>query len=70
MTEPITPDERKRRSKAVASANANIALEGLTVSPEVETVNARFLRGEITSHEQIEIVRGMYGLTDQPKSKK
>ena len=62
----IDTQERERRQKAIDSARASVQLEGVTISPEVEAINRRFIDGELTGDEHIAAIRtiamGEYGL--------
>ncbi len=43
----ITPEEMERRRKAVEQARAANIRQGYVHDPELEEINARFIRGEI-----------------------
>lgn len=53
---PITDDERKRRQQSIDFARTNIELSGFKLSPKIEALNARYIAGEITSHEHTEAI--------------
>lgn len=45
------------RQKAIDFARASVALEGFTLSTEVEATNRRFIDGELTGEEHIAAIR-------------
>lgn len=55
---PTTDDQaRAARQKAIDFARASVALEGFTLSPEVEAINRRFIDGELTGDEHVSAIR-------------
>ena len=56
MSNPISPIEKAKRSKAVANAAASMRLEGFTAFPEAKTINDRYINGEITGEEQERLI--------------
>lgn len=51
---PTTDDQaRAARQKVIDFARASVGLEGFTLSPEVETINRRFIDGELTGGEHV-----------------
>ncbi|WP_171006449.1 antitoxin VbhA family protein [Pseudomonas sp. 2FG] len=61
----ISSAEQKRREAAVRYARATVALEGGQQTPIAAEQLARFVAGDISIEQAIELVRQSYGL---PKS--
>ena len=68
---PLRPDqpaagideaERARRVAAVEYARSSLRLEGFTLDAATETLNQRYIDGEITSAEHTAMVRDTSGL--------
>jgi hypothetical protein len=53
---------RVRRQEAVDFARGNVRLEGFVLSPEVEAIFARYIRGEITHEETTRLVKEAAGV--------
>ncbi len=47
----LSGEERARRQKAVDFARTNIELSGFGLTPEMETLNARFVSGDLSIDE-------------------
>ncbi len=47
----LTDEQRQRRQKEVNTARASVRLEGFILDDETETLNARYVAGELTSAE-------------------
>jgi hypothetical protein len=62
----ITPEERTRRQGNVNGARANVGLEGFTPSAVTEDRCCRYINGEITLEELVD-VRHERGCDDQSK---
>lgn len=56
MNNPITPEEKAKRARAVAFGTANVRLEGFAIGPEAQAINDRYINGEISSAEQMELI--------------
>lgn len=64
MTSPApkhTPEELALRAEAVRQATASLALEGLFVSAEVAELDRRYVLGEISLDEKLELLKEIYG---------
>lgn len=48
---------RAKRRQAIDFARASVELEGLTLSPEVEAINRRYIDGELTGDEHVAAIR-------------
>lgn len=53
----ISDEERARRQAAVDFARGSMRLEGFALSAEVEEINRRFIRGEISDDEHLEAIK-------------
>lgn len=53
----ISEEERQRRIEAAAMGRASVALEGLIVSPEAEALFQKYIDGELTIEECIELLK-------------
>ena len=65
LTKPtgrISPEERARRKAAIDYARASTRLEGFALSEFAETLNRRYIDGEITSDEHSAAIRAHHGL--------
>ena len=62
---PITPEERARRQKYIDGARANVGLEGFKPDAATEERCCRYVKGEITLAELVD-VRHEKGGEDQP----
>jgi hypothetical protein len=63
MTSPAikhTPEELALRAEAVRQATGSLALEGLVVSPEVAELDRRYILGEISLDEKLELIKKLY----------
>jgi len=58
----IDEAERARRVAAVEYARSSLRLEGFTLDAATETLNQRYIDGEITSAEHTAMVRDTAGL--------
>jgi hypothetical protein len=55
-------EEQARRQEAVDFARGSVRLSGFPLSPAVEAISGRFIRGEIDSDEHIAGIRALSGL--------
>ena len=60
-TSTITPEERALRQEAVDYGRDSVGLEGFTLSPAVEALNARYVAGELTSDELTAAIKEAVG---------
>lgn len=49
----ISEEERARRRAAVDFARGSVRLEGITLSPDIEAINERYINGEISTDEHV-----------------
>lgn len=49
--QPISDAERARRKKAVDYGRGSVRLEGFVLSPEIEELNRRYVKGELSSEQ-------------------
>jgi hypothetical protein len=59
---PISDDERERRRYAIDFGRGSVRYEGGILSPEVESLNARFIDGKISLEELIASIRTICGV--------
>lgn len=52
--------KQKVLNRIIDSVKASMAFEGLEVSPEALEIGNRYLSGEITANEAVEMIKGMY----------
>jgi hypothetical protein len=53
----ITAEERARRKAAIDYARGSVRLEGFMLDEAIETLNRRYINGEITSAEHSAAIR-------------
>lgn len=58
----ISEAEQQRRASYVASANGHSAMEGQFGSPLLDSLQARYVAGEISSQDAIHELNKRYGL--------
>lgn len=63
---PITPEERARRQKNADGARANVGLEGFKPSAATEELARRYINGEITLEELVDVRHEKVG-ADRPE---
>lgn len=56
MNSAISPEEKAKRANAVAFGTANVRLEGFTIGPEAQAINERYVKSEISSEEQRDLL--------------
>lgn len=49
----IAEEERARRRAAVDFARGSVRFEGITLSPDIEAINERYINGEISTDEHV-----------------
>lgn len=59
--EAISAAEKRRRSKAIAFARGSVALEGFTVTDEVDAISQQFIEGELNFDEMTEAMNARDG---------
>jgi len=59
-TQNHSTKELSQRIEAVRQSNANIALEGFTLDPEVVELNRRFTSGELSLEDKLELIKRLY----------
>lgn len=66
MTEPSKPaisrEDLQRRASYVASANGHSAMEGQFGSPLLDSLQARYVSGELSIQESIDEAKRHYGI--------
>jgi hypothetical protein len=55
-TEFLVTFDKEERKQAIDEARCNVRLSGTILPPEVETINARYIEGEITSEQHTKAV--------------
>lgn len=50
-TPKISAEERARRKASIDFARGSVCFEGITLTPQIETANMRFIVGELTEDE-------------------
>lgn len=63
---PITPEERARRQRNVDGARANVGLEGFKPDAATEERARRYINGEITLEELVDVRHERVG-ADRPE---
>lgn len=57
----ISEKERTRRKKAVDCGRNSVRLEGFVLAPEIDTLNQRYIDGELSSEELTAAIRRAVG---------
>lgn len=61
MSSQISPEEKTKRTRAVAVAMASMRLEGFTPDARAQAINERYMNGEISGQEQEALILALVG---------